>query len=811
MDAITICAANYLPFAEVLGNTFLEHNPSSTFSILVIDSNKVNFTKKTRFKYLSPDDLNISSEQFKNMTFYYNVTELATALKPSAMKTMFSLGSEKVVYLDPDIQVFSGFFELEEQLNLHSIVLTPHTLSPIPRDGLRPSEADIMASGTFNLGFIGLSKSKVSETFLEWWEERLEFDSISDPEEMLFTDQRWIDLLPSYFPFQILRNKGYNVAYWNIHERFLNKKNEKIFVDNDELIFFHFSGYRPEKPWILSKYVADKPRVVISQNKILEELCEQYGQLAMQSGWEKESSTEYGYQNFESGKFIPSSLRRLYREDCISARKQGDLLKPPENWQEWATSRSIESGNLSRILFSIWKTRPDLKRRYPDATGTEAGDLLVWASTHGVEEKVIDSDLLLIGDLNSDSYPSIKSRENGINIAGYLRGELGLGQSARIIFQAAIATGLPITALNSNRSESRQGEVIPATNSKTIYPMTISIVNADHFKFWINDIGNDRIEGSTIVGVWAWEIEDFPKHMHSAFEYVDEIWAVSNFVKQAIQPHTNKKVLVFPTPITAPEIKEKLDRSTIGLPLNSKYNLFIFDYMSVFNRKNPIAVVEAHKKAFPNSDGPLLVIKSTNGDKDAENREKLRYSISSRTDVLLIENYLSRNQLHALIAECESYVSLHRSEGYGLTMAEAMALGKPVIATGYSGNLDFMSSENSLLVPYSMVKVGPGSFPYEPESFWAEPDLESAAGYMKNLFMDSDFKVNLGRLAKLSVTKQYPLENATNFIINRSNVHFSKIYRLKKSLKKKLQKLIKAAIILTKLIKNPKKALNLFK
>ncbi len=178
---------------------------------------------------------------------------------------------------------------------------------------------------------------------------------------------------------------------------------------------------------------------------------------------------------------------------------------------------------------------------------------------------------------------------------------------------------------------------------------------------------------------------------------------------------------------------------------------------------------------------------------------------------MLIENYLSRNQLHALIAECESYVSLHRSEGYGLTMAEAMALGKPVIATGYSGNLDFMSSENSLLVPYSMVKVGPGSFPYEPESFWADPDLETAAGYMKNLFMDSDFKVNLGRLAKLSVTKQYPLENATNFIINRSNVHFSKIYRLKKSLKKKLQKLIKAAIILTKLIKNPKKALNLFK
>ena len=811
MDAVTICAANYLPFAETLGNSFLECHPTSTFSILVVDSKKVEFIKNKNFNYISPDNLNISRSQFENMSFYYNVTELATALKPSALKLLFSKGSKKVIYLDPDIQVFGHLNELNEALECHSIVLTPHTLTPMPRDDLRPSESDILGSGTFNLGFIGLSRSAETNAFLEWWEERLRFDSISDPEEMLFTDQRWIDLVPSYFSFHVLRNEGYNVAYWNLHERTLRKKNNKIYANHDELKFFHFSGYRPESPWILSKYVANNPRVVISQNNVLAELCDKYGQLAIQNGWGVRASTEYGYQNFESGKFIPSSLRRLYREDCIRAHKKGEVLEPPEVWKEWATTRTIESGNLSRILFSIWKSRPDLKRRYPDATGSEAEDLLVWASTHGVEEKVIDSDLLFIGDLNSDSYPSIKSRKNGLNIAGYLRGELGLGQSARIIFQAAIPTGLPITALNSNRSESRQGEIIPATDSKIIYPMTISIVNADHFEFWIKDIGNDRLEGSTIVGVWAWEIEDFPKHMHSAFEYVDEIWAVSNFVKQAIQPHTNKKVLVFPTPIIAPEIKERLDRSTIGLPLNSKYNLFIFDYMSVFNRKNPIAVVEAHKKAFPNSDGPLLVIKSTNGDKDAENREKLRYSISSRTDVLLIEDYLSRDQLHALIAECESYVSLHRSEGYGLTMAEAMALGKPVIATGYSGNLDFMSSDNSLLVPYSMVKVGPGSFPYQPESFWADPDIETAAGYMRNLFMDSEFKVNLGQLAKLSVNKQFPIENATKFIRNRSNVHFSKIYRLKKYLKKKLQKLIKAAFILAKLFKNPKKALNLFR
>jgi lipopolysaccharide biosynthesis glycosyltransferase len=431
MDAITICAANYLPFAEVLGNSFLEHNPNSTFSILVIDAKKVTYTKNEKFKYLTPVDLEIPINVFENMAFYYNVTELATALKPSALKALFKSGGTKVAYLDPDIQVFGELTDLENALVESPIVLTPHTLTPIPRDGLRPSEADIMGSGTFNLGFIALSKSDVAFELLDWWEERLRFDSISDPEEMLFTDQRWIDLVPSYFPIHVLRDSSYNVAYWNLQERKLSKNGNTFTVNNKDLKFFHFSGYRPDKPWILSKYVADNPRIVLSGNDVLIELCENYSKLAFKAGWLSESAISYGYQNFESGEFIPSSLRRLYRDDCIAAYKQGEVLLPPKDWQEWATKRTVQSGNLSRILFSIWKTRPDLRRRYPDATGTEAQDLLQWASTHGVYEKVISDKLLTVGDLTADSYPNVKSKKIGINIAGYLQGELGLGQSAR--------------------------------------------------------------------------------------------------------------------------------------------------------------------------------------------------------------------------------------------------------------------------------------------------------------------------------------------------------------------------------------------
>jgi glycosyltransferase involved in cell wall biosynthesis len=805
MDAITICAANYLPFAEVLGNSFLVHNPNSTFSILVVDAKKVTYTKNNKFKYLTPVDLEIPANVFENMAFYYNVTELSTALKPSALKALFKSGSTKVAYLDPDIQVFGELTELENALMESPIVLTPHTLTPIPRDGLRPTEADIMESGTFNLGFIGLSKSPEATKMLDWWEDRLRFDSIADPAEMLFTDQRWIDLVPSYFPINVLREYGYNVAYWNLHERSLTIKNKEFFVNAKPLKFFHFSGYRPDKPWILSKYISNHPRAIISGDDVLAELCANYGKLATENGWGSSKIASYGYEHFESGKIIQSSLRRLYREDCIAAFKEGLVLSPPQDWQEWATKRTVQSGNLSRILFSIWKSRPDLKRRFPDATGTESDDLVAWARKYGVPQQVIDKDLLEIGNLTSDKYPETKSKTKGINIAGYLQGELGVGQSARLILKSAEATKFPISVLNSNRSQSRQNEQINAANSEFIYPFTITVVNADHFKFWVKDIGPQRISHSTIIGVWAWEIEDFPEVMHTAFDLVDEVWAVSEFVKDALSKHSKNKVLVFPTPIIAPDINETLDRSAIGLPAGVDFNLFIFDYMSIFNRKNPLAIVEAHKKAFPNSDGPVLVIKSANGDSDAENREKLRFSIKGREDIFLVEEYLSRNQLNALVAECQSYISLHRSEGYGLTMAEAMALGKPVIATAYSGNLDFMNNENSILIPYSLVSVGPDAFPYPETSKWAEPDIEKAANALRKLALDSDYRKNLGAAAKKHVVQEFSIENASSFIRSRANYHFSIVGKLDRSLKQIMSSTKKFIKILRAILRSPKK------
>jgi glycosyltransferase involved in cell wall biosynthesis len=354
-----------------------------------------------------------------------------------------------------------------------------------------------------------------------------------------------------------------------------------------------------------------------------------------------------------------------------------------------------------------------------------------------------------------------------VNVAGYFKGEFGVGQFGRLVARAAINSGIPVTSLVNERTDSRQHEKFEMSNSSQIYSVTISAVNADQFSLWLDDLPHALKSNSKFVGVWAWEIETFPKHLYPAFDYVEEIWAISNFVKDSIQPHTEKPVYVVPGPIIAPTISERLDRNAIGLGENEEYILFMFDYFSVFERKNPIDVIRTHILAFPDESGPKLIIKTVNGSKYASQQEKLRFAVGTRADILIIDKYLSREQLHSLMNECQIYISLHRSEGYGLTLAEAMSLGKPVVATAYSGNMDFMNESNSVLVPYELVPVGDDAFPYEKTAHWAQPDIDFAAKAVRELSIDSDRRIEIGEKAKYFVTSEFTMDKTSDFVLER--------------------------------------------
>src|SRR4051812_9995422 len=244
MHACTIVARNYLAFARVLAESFLSIHPGSSFTTLVVDAEFGLEDRDEPFRVLTPAELDLSQDEFHRMAVMYDVTELSTALKPWTLRYLIEHGAEAALYIDPDIQLFSPIEDVAEMVASHGVALTPHTLAPMPRDNRRPSEADIMGSGVYNLGFIGVGPSAVP--FLRWWEERLMRDAISAPEQMLFTDQRWVDFVPSYFDHFIIRDPGFNVAYWNLDARRVTKDGDRFLVNGKPLRFFHFSGYRPE-------------------------------------------------------------------------------------------------------------------------------------------------------------------------------------------------------------------------------------------------------------------------------------------------------------------------------------------------------------------------------------------------------------------------------------------------------------------------------------------------------------------------------------------------------------------------------------
>ncbi|GEP39347.1 hypothetical protein NPS01_30100 [Nocardioides psychrotolerans] len=189
-------------------------------------------------------------------------------------------------------------------------------------------------------------------------------------------------------------------------------------------------------------------------------------------------------------------------------------------------------------------------------------------------------------------------------------------------------------------------------------------------------------------------------------------------------------MLTVPLPTRVPGPASALDLAALGLP-EGPYVLTAFDHLSVFDRKNPLGLVEAFSRAFGDGEGPALVVKAINGHLKPEDRALLRRAAARRRDVHLLEAYVGAAELGALMDRCQAYASLHRAEGYGLTLAEAMVRGRPVLATGYSGNLDFMDESTALLVPVSRVPVGPGHRPYPPQAHWGEPDLDAAAAHLR--------------------------------------------------------------------------------
>jgi glycosyltransferase involved in cell wall biosynthesis len=359
----------------------------------------------------------------------------------------------------------------------------------------------------------------------------------------------------------------------------------------------------------------------------------------------------------------------------------------------------------------------------------------------------------------------------GATVVGYLRAETGVGQIARNLISSLRSVEFPVNgyALTVGDIYRQHDESMNGLISQADRFVQIFAVNADQATVVRTYLGDNFYRRHYNIGYWFWELSDFPEIWKAAFEIYDEIWVATKFVQDTIQAKSPKSVYCIPPAILV-NLPEKSSREMFGLNDGDFVVLFVFDALSVVERKNPWAVIRAFESAFTEDErrsNVRLVIKVTNLDRVSE-ADQLRAEVA-RVNGLLIETYLDRLEVNALINHCDVYISLHHAEGYGLTMAEAMYLGKPVIGTAYSGNADFMNDDNSYPVPYRIVELGRTYPPYEAHNVWAEPDIDTAARYLREIYEDPESAKIKGEAAARFIRAHYSLEARGEKIASRLN------------------------------------------
>ncbi|MBI1897061.1 MAG: glycosyltransferase [Acidobacteria bacterium] len=334
----------------------------------------------------------------------------------------------------------------------------------------------------------------------------------------------------------------------------------------------------------------------------------------------------------------------------------------------------------------------------------------------------------------------IASDCTGVNMIGYVQSEMGVGESVRCAIKAARAIGLPVAikSVDAPGPYRRRDRSVGSEHALCSHAVSIFHVNADQSELIVRDLGQRFLRDRCNIGFWAWELEDFPNRWLPSFAFFHEIWTPSSFCQSAIGRKALIPVIRMPHAIRL-ESSAPADRAGLGIPADATVFIAILDLLSIFERKNPLGVIAAFRHAFAASPKHCLVLKINHAAQRPA--EMVRIKEAARgLPVTIIDRTINRSELTALIQMSDCLVSLHRSEGFGLTIAEAMFLCKPVLVTGYSGNLDFTKPDNAFLVDYDLVPVPTGCEPYDEGALWAEPLLDSAVAQMRLVATDSSMR-----------------------------------------------------------------------
>lgn len=356
----------------------------------------------------------------------------------------------------------------------------------------------------------------------------------------------------------------------------------------------------------------------------------------------------------------------------------------------------------------------------------------------------------------------------GANVAGFFDAELGIGESARLVVTALEAASVNVTTTSYYRHLNRAGHRFAHRSHQTPsrWDLNVICLNGDMLPTFATEHEEWFAGDQYNIAMWHWELTELPLPHVQSMALVDEIWVGSRFTKECIERYTEKPVVVFPLPVASERIQPQHTRAEVGIPDGFVFG-FMYDVNSVPARKNPDGLIEAFRSAFTPGEGPHLLIKTINGDRRPGEMARLRSLADDRQDIKLVDRYLSAPEVRDWTGLIDCYASLHRSEGFGLTMAEAMTWGIPVVATAYSGNLDFMSESNSYLVGWSPSKVPDGSAPYPPDASWAEPDLDVAANILRKVWADPRAAKEIGKQGQADIARTHGIAASTQLVAER--------------------------------------------
>ncbi len=738
-----------------MGRTLREHHPDAQLTVLLLDGDPDAVVDFPGARML--DAARMLGESFGLLAAANPPAALNVAVLPHLLRAVLAAGADSVLYLGAGQRVLGSLDAFVNLIDDHDVVLVARARGAAS-SVIAPSES---GEGPFSRHLLGVRVGLGADVLLDAWPRYF----ISARDEGAGAVRGWMDGIPALAAdVAVLRDPGYGLDPWSLAGKQVlaagGGVEDALEVDGARARVIDFGELDPADP---PSWFDGEDRIQLSAAPALQRLVARHADDLRSCGSGPDAAAP-PFTRLDDGLRLTPTIRTLLagaiaREAITRSPFTGAGRAKLYEYLNQLDGRGRAAG-LTRLHMAIWEARPDLRSGYRHIDGPDGSGFAGWLCAYGCEQEGLVPELLPpapeLAYRDADPHAHEAPPRWGVNLVGFFTSELGVGEAARLVVSALDACGIPVLPVQGNLiPPSRQNaEFDHVSPDRAAYPINIVCINGDGIPVFAREAGRAFFEARHTIALWWWEVGDPPASWTEAYEFIDEVWVASQHVYDVIAPTSPVPVVRIRFPVVEPEVAPRT-RAELGLPEDGFLFLSVYDYHSVGVRKNPLGLIEAFKRAFPPGHGAKLVLKSINAETCREEHERVVLAASEHDDITLLSGYVSGSEKNAIIAACDCYVSLHRSEGFGFTVAEAMLLGKPVIATRFGGTLEFTNDQNAYLVSYKPVTVGEGVYPYPADGVWAEPDLDEAAALMQRVLAAPEEARARGAIARRDILERH--------------------------------------------------------